>query len=248
MIVADSLHPANIPADVAGVIGTEVDNTDNPGAWAQLVETHPTVDKIMIIVRADFDPVGVPPLAAILAADVEPGALTPAAALEVIARSPNRPWLWYCDHGSAGYNIAAAQAAGVRFAPPVAWPLPGIYLWDADWTGSPHVNPGSLLTQYIGSAVGRDYDLSLSNRAAALFPQLAVPAPPDPPAPPALKEDTVEVRIGSNGQVVIVGNATDNGDLMMFATNPDGVGLTVIDITEKLHAMNPADDRAYRIT
>lgn len=61
-----------------------------------------------------------------------------------------------------------------------------------------------------------------------------------------LQEDTVEMQIGSNGTVYICGNATDNGDLMLFSV--DGGKATVDDLTQAVHNSNPSDTREYKIS
>lgn len=65
------------------------------------------------------------------------------------------------------------------------WPLPGIEpasvgWWAADWTGQPHLVPGSIATQYADpSTSGGDYDLSVitPEALAEAFPPAPSPAP-----------------------------------------------------------------------
>ena len=65
-----------------------------------------------------------------------------------------------------------------------------------------------------------------------------------PPILP-LKEETMNAVFAPNGNLVIVGEATDNGDLMAFERS--GTSWAVTDVTAAIHAEAPNDPRAYRI-
>jgi len=66
--------------------------------------------------------------------------------------------------------------------------------WVADWTGVPHLVPGSVATQYANPPQsGGNYDVSLTN---GTWPA-GKPAPA--PAPPPSRTCTVNLRVLSNG-------------------------------------------------
>lgn len=75
----------------------------------------------------------------------------------------------YCSKSVVPSVLAAFATAGV------AAPL----IWDADWTGAAHLNPGSVATQYANPpASGGHYDVSLTN---GVWPAVApTPTPPSP--------------------------------------------------------------------
>lgn len=76
----------------------------------------------------------------------------------------------YCSRSLVSTVLAAFDAAGV------ARPL----IWDADWTGSSHLSPGSVATQYANPpSSGGNYDLSVTNGS---WPGSS-PTPPNPPKP-----------------------------------------------------------------
>lgn len=108
-------------------------------------------------------------------------------------------------------NVAAVAAAiaPLRFGVDVD-------LWDADWTGVAHLNPGSVATQYADPVTsGGHYDLSLA-ADTWLTPPPPIPAPiPPPPLPKeadvasplhvvdnANNEAVEVVYIGSDGHTI----------------------------------------------
>lgn len=64
--------------------------------------------------------------------------------------------------------------------------------------------------------------------------------------PIKVKEDTMQALI-VNGQLTVVGEALDNGDLMVFTQTPSG-SWSVNDVTESIHNANPNDPRAYKVS
>lgn len=72
--------------------------------------------------------------------------------------------------------------------------------------------------------------------------------PPPPPIPVAIQQKVTSMIIGTdhNGCLVVAGNATDNGNLLVFTDT--GNGWTVTDVTEAVHNGNPADARQYKIS
>lgn len=74
----------------------------------------------------------------------------------------------YCSRSVVPSVLAAFDAQGV------ARPL----IWDADWTGAPHLNPGSVATQYANPpSSGGDFDLSMTD---GTWPATTPPIPPAP--------------------------------------------------------------------
>ena len=145
----DSVNPFAIPADAPIVAGY----VDGLYQWSAAGWARFAGEQVTITVKGT-------PKARV--ADVERGNLSPA----------------------AGAAWAAAEIAGGR--------VPTLYMdratydseprvyganyWVADWTGTPHLVPGSVATQY---ARGGPYDTSVTN---GVWPGVvAPPAPPDTP-------------------------------------------------------------------
>jgi hypothetical protein len=138
----DSITAADIPAD-AGMLAGYVDGAVSrwtDADWARF----PNAIKVHIAVSAltdDGDGI-----------DVETGAATPLGAAYWIPRRQaagvQRPFV-YCDRSSLGFVQVAC--AGLNYD-----------LCLADWTGVPHLVPGTIATQYDHPPnSGGHYDLSL---------------------------------------------------------------------------------------
>lgn len=180
----DSTNAANIPSYatlMAGYIN---------GKWPSyynMAIRFPTATVLTITVKA-HNPDGSYVVADIL--DVEAGDALPAEAPGWVAamRQLNRPVIApYCSRlGTWQDTIKAFQGA----------PLPDF--WVADYTGQPHLVPGSVATQWTDHA--NIYDISLTNGS---WP-LSTPIPPTPPINPpypvgAYMMNTVSVRTDANG-------------------------------------------------
>lgn len=76
----------------------------------------------------------------------------------------------------------------------------------------------------------------------------AGPAPDPPSNTPTntLREESMQALYNAQGQLVIVGEAIDNGNLLMFTQQKDG-SWTVGDVTQGVHNENPSDPRQYKI-
>lgn len=154
----DSITPGNIPASATMVAGY-VD-----GHWANIPAMrkrfpHATVVTIAVAhgTRA-------------MVADVENGDMSPASAVEwardTMHDVPNTELTIYANTSTWPSVKAAFKAAGVALP---QW-------WAAHYTGKPHLEPGSIATQYADPG---PYDLSL---VADYWP--GVDPKPTPPAEP----------------------------------------------------------------
>lgn len=143
----DSTNPFAIPADAPIVAGY----VDGLYQWSAAGWARFAGKRVTITVK------GVPKARV---ADCERGDLTPAQA---------KTW--------AAWEIDAGRRPTI-YVSRSDWPevegLDGVDYWVADWTGTPHLLPGSVATQY---SPGGPYDSSVTN---GVWP--ATDAPPGPPA------------------------------------------------------------------
>jgi hypothetical protein len=155
----DSIDPTKIPANaelVAGYVN---------GHWptySRLAGLFPNATLVSIAVTADADA---------MVLDVEEGDATPAQAPAWIQRQRARggdPTI-YCSRVSMWPAVQAAVAAA-KIAPP--------HYWIADYTGTPHLVPGSVATQWTDAG---PYDISETN---GTWPHQ--PVPPPAPSPSSL--------------------------------------------------------------
>lgn len=122
-------------------------------------------------------------------ADCEPGNLTPAAAAnwaDTEIRGGRRPTI-YCDVADEPAVAAELAAWELAFGDQVDW-------WAADWTGVPHLVPGSVATQWESSA---GYDTSLTD---GVWPAPAASAPVPPSGTPGLSVEIVGMDSTPEGQ------------------------------------------------
>lgn len=66
-----------------------------------------------------------------------------------------------------------------------------------------------------------------------------------PPPSVPIKEETMQSVYDPSGRLVIVGEAADNGNLLVVTQT--GAGWSVADVTDEIHAANPGDPRTYRL-
>lgn len=166
----DSVNVAALPA--------------RPGNFAAYVDGKNTADNYSDVVARFFPTARIVPITVVgnpgaAVADVEKGDLTPASgaawARDQITLG-RRPTLYYAKDSAT----AVAQALAAAGVPNIA-----VDYFVADWTGSPHMVPGSVATQWANPATsGGDFDVSLAD--AAWFARVAIGPPPAPlpPAPP----------------------------------------------------------------
>ena len=169
----DAVVAANIPTSAqvaAGYVDGDYANFD------AVVARTPRAQHVSITVK------GKP---GAMVADVEMGDLTPAQgrawALAELAAG-RRPTL---------YMSRSTYEAGRGQWPPVDF-------WIADWTGSPHLVPGSVATQYAANVAG--CDLSLTN---GVWPSQFVPPAPSPHKP---QEDPVLVIETPTKTYLVIGS------------------------------------------
>lgn len=102
--------------------------------------------------------------------------------------------------------------------------------FEADPTQNPHVRAGDAETQWgwFGS-----YDAS------------EVPGPPPLPTPHPFKEETMQALIGENWELIIVGEAKDNGNTLVMRVPAGGGTPSVQDLTDAFKAQDPK--RTYQV-
>jgi hypothetical protein len=144
MTMYDSTNAFDIPAG-AEIVGGYVDGhyVWGPDSWARF----PNAQKVRIAVFSTTNDGDV--------LDVEPGNAGPGDApnwIRLRQRSGLKRPTIYCSRST----VPAVQAAcaGLEFD-----------LWVAEWTGQPHLVPGSVATQYASPETGSGghYDLSVTN-------------------------------------------------------------------------------------
>lgn len=149
-------------------------------------------------------------------ADVEQGDLTPQsgahwAAVEIAAG--RRPTLYY-SRAIAGEISAALAALGI--------PLDAVDYWVADWTGSEHLVPGSVATQWASPATGSGGNFDIS-QTVSHWPTASQPAPgPNPPGPGPAPNDG-----GFMPPTVKAGDVSGAVRSVQALCNLHGSGLTV---------------------
>lgn len=163
----DSVTSHDIPASAQMVAGY----VDGLYAWSLLDwELHLGATKVRITVTGATLDAHV--------ADVERGDLTPAQGAQwakAMIAAGKTPALYFSRSQFGAVN-AAMLAEGIDSS---HWTV-----WAADWTGQPHLLPGTYATQYADPAYGSGghYDLSL---VADYWPGIdPPPQPPKPPVPP----------------------------------------------------------------
>lgn len=118
--------------------------------------------------------------------------------------------------------------------------------WLASWTGSVSSVLGERQAQqYTGarSLFGLSVDCDAASDSFPLVPIHNI----SPTIPQLVKGSPVEVSFDSSGHpVAVVGNDPANGHLMVFDNLTDG-NLTVTDVTDKIHNINPSDSRTYKV-
>jgi peptidoglycan hydrolase-like protein with peptidoglycan-binding domain len=120
--------------------------------------------------------------------DIEPGNISIAGGVDWCARKiarSERPVV-YASRSWVPQIQDALRAHGIAVS--------AVDYWVADWTGSPHLVPGSVATQYANPpASGGNYDLSITNGS---WP---IPTPTPTPTPSPDRTCTVTLRILSKG-------------------------------------------------
>ena len=105
-------------------------------------------------------------------ADVEAGDLTPASGARWAAneiQAGRRPTLYFSESNTDAVT-AELGALGISRS--------AVDYWIADWTGQPHIVPGSVATQYANPpSSGGDYDTSMTVDG---WPEHINPVPPAP--------------------------------------------------------------------
>jgi hypothetical protein len=182
--------------------------------------------------------------------DMEAGNASPDTVFAVIAgRTARGLWSWaYCAMDGWADVASAAKRKGVVFLDRSEWPQSGCYLWPSDPSGNLKagrwrlpVDPVAVQDGYDGPV---DHSTLYVNLEAPQSPQPA-PGPVPEPLPRPVNEDTMQLA-NINGTLTVVGEAADNGDLLIFERTLDGKW-TVGDITEGVKNANPSDAREYRI-
>lgn len=157
-------------------------------------------------------------------ADCETGDLTPQTAATWAAReifSGRRPTI-YTSRSEWGEVQIALGAAGVQAS--------AVDFWIADWTGQPHLVPGSVATQYASpdTGSGGNFDVSMTD---GVWP--GVPTPPPPP-PQAQGADMLTSFIDpKDGSVHIAYLATNGHVIELFRGTPGVTAWHYGDLTQQ---------------
>lgn len=162
----DAVNPDNIPAD-AQVVAGYVDGRYND--FQAMVAKFPNALHVPITVFGAPD---------VRVCDCETGDLTPdqaAAWAKSEVNAGRRPTI-YCNISTQPAVVNSLAAQGLQFGRDVDW-------WAAHYTGTPHLEPGSVATQYADPG---PYDISETDGVWPGVPNSPAPAPaPAPtPAPP----------------------------------------------------------------
>ena len=154
--------------------------------------------------------------------DVEDGCSTPAQApawAKMRRAAGIQNVTIYCSRSIMGDVASAFTAQGE----------PQPLYWIADWTGSPHLVPGSVATQYADPpSSGGHYDLSLTNGS---WPIVSPPVPPKP-LPPNPQEPSMNVFPHSISVTISNGQGWTGSpvpsstivSVVVADTNPDATG------------------------
>lgn len=179
----DAVDVAAIPKD-AQIVAGYVDG--NWPTYEQVVADFPNAQHVSITVK------GAP---GARVADCETGDLSPQTAAgwaKAEIAAGRRPCIYY-SRAAAAQVSAALQQNGVALA--------DVDFWVADWTGSAHLIPGSVATQWADPPKsGGNFDIS---ETAEGWPvSTPVPAPPSP-APAPAPSPQQEVNMDDGGVAVI---------------------------------------------
>lgn len=195
----DSTNASLIPSNATLMAGYI--NGKYP-SYFQMAIDHPQSTVLTITVKA-HNPDGSYVIADIL--DIESGDATPAEApgWTQAMRALSRPVITnYCSRlGTWPDTKAAFVSAKVA--------LPDF--WIADYTGQPHLVPGSVATQWTD--FDNDYDISQTNGSWPLSPTPIPPTPPLPPLPPLPPITTYPVGDKMMKLVAVLADKNGNGDL-----------------------------------
>lgn len=151
---------------------------------------------------------------------------------------------WVSAFGSvirSKYRLAPYGSKDFLFYNP---PLDGYFV--GDYTQVPHMydHPNIIATQYFNSPA---YDLSLWSAVPVWDIQAPNPVPMPAPVPPLPKEiNNMTMGYTNTGELVIAGQASDNGNLLVFTLSGGKWG--VVDVTESIHNEVPSDPRSYKIS
>jgi hypothetical protein len=203
----DSVTASDIPADALIVAGY-VDGayTWSEADWAQF----PGAAKVRIAVSASSHDAQV--------LDVENGDATPDQAPEwaVAVRALGFAPTIYTSRDNVATVAAAFSAADV----------PQPYYWVADWTGTAHLIPNSVATQYANPpASGGHYDVSTTLDTWPVAP--VAPSPPAPQEPTAMQVYSYNVDViisGGAGWVASPVPVASVVNCVVLDENPDHVG------------------------
>lgn len=185
-ILYDATDPSLIPDGplLAGYI-----NGKYP-SYYQIAIDHPQSQVLTITVKA-HNPNGSYVIADIL--DIESGDATPdeAPGWTQAMRALSRPIIWnYCSRLGTWPDTQSAYLLNGVLDPDY---------WIADYTGQPHLVPGSVATQWTDHL--DEYDISQTN--GVIPGSLPIPPPPLPTYPPYQVGDKtmnlVAVKVGPNG-------------------------------------------------
>lgn len=127
-----------------------------------------------------------------------------------------RPTIYCSRIGSPGYGYpdVQRQITNLKLTGQVDYGI-------ADYTGHPHLVPGSAFTQYANPpSSGGDYDISITN---GVWPDAPTPPPPPPPVPPA---PTPTEEEDDMDEVMKVIESPNDGNRHVFIYDPTTKSVT----------------------
>lgn len=118
-------------------------------------------------------------------------------------------------------------------------------LWTAHYSGRAHLCTSICGYGFTGAADGTQW----TDHGGAWDESLLADDFFDFLNPAPVKEDGMQALYSPTGQLVIVGAAADNGNLLVVTRSYVGSNVTwsVTDVTAAIHNENPNDPRAYKV-
>lgn len=184
--------------------------------------------------------------------DVESGNATmDAVATAVANRLQDGDWsVVYSNRDGIPGVVSGLRSKSLTLTDAGYWPKPAVYLWCADPDGTiaqglwtPPVDPLGVQHTWAGTY---DQSTCYSGWLAPTDPAPVLPPATPPVYFPAIEEESMLIGNNKAGDLIVIGKALDNGNLLVFTETAPGVW-SVQDVTDAVHNEGPADPRSYQI-